>query len=111
MSSTFTFEAQGSRVLFGAGSLSHLEGELDRLSARRVMVVSTPSRTALVDSVRKWLASRVVEIFDRAVAHVPEDVAKSSLEVANDGKIDCILTLGGSSSIGVAKALALTLPV
>jgi maleylacetate reductase len=75
------------------------------------MVVSTGGRGNLVDSVRKSLGSRIVETFDRAVAHVPEEIARSSLRIATDKNIDCIITLGGSSSIGVAKAIALTLPV
>lgn len=111
MSVGFTFEAQGSRVVFGGGCIEQLEDELDRLGAQRVMIVSTPGRSALVESVRRSAGSRIVEIFDRAVAHVPEDTARTSLKIATDQQIDCVLSLGGSSAIGVAKAIALSLPI
>ncbi len=109
--SGFTFEAQGSRVVFGGGCIVQLEGELDRLGAQRVMIVSTPGRTGLVDSVKRSAGARIPEIFDGAMPHVPEDTAKTSLKIATDSRIDCILTLGGSSAIGVAKAIALSLPI
>ena len=38
----FAFEAHIPRVVFGAGSLQQLPAEIERLGARRALVLSTP---------------------------------------------------------------------
>jgi len=105
--SSFTFETQATRVVFGAGSLARIAVEIDRLGAERVMLVSTPGRSELCRRTRELLESRVVETFGRAVVHVPEDVAVAARNAADAVKADCIVALGGGSAIGVAKAVAL----
>lgn len=104
----FTFEAQASRVVFGAGRFDQLDLELERLGCSRVMLVFTPGRSALATRARDLLGEQVVEVFDRAAAHVPEHIAASAREFAAESGADVLVALGGSSSIGVAKAIALT---
>src|SRR5690349_21699150 len=43
---SFTYEQLPARVVFGAGALSRLPEELDRLGARRALVLSTPEQRA-----------------------------------------------------------------
>lgn len=59
------------------------------------------------------LGGRIVESFERAVAHVPQEIAIAAREAASFSRADCIVALGGGSAIGVAKAVALstTLPI
>lgn len=108
---SFTFEAQAARVVFGSGCLSQLPVEMDRLGAGRIMLVSTPGRAALADSVRELLGDRVVENFSRAVSHLPDEVALAARDAASGSRADWLVALGGGSAIGVAKAIALTMPV
>lgn len=108
---SFTFEINAARVVFGAGRLAHIAVELDRLGARRALLVSTPGRSSLSESVRALLGDRVVGSFDRAVPHVPEETARSAQQAAENSTADCVVALGGSSAIGVAKAIALSFPV
>ena len=42
----FVYNGQPSRVVFGAGSLQHLEREIEAMGARRALVLSTPEQTA-----------------------------------------------------------------
>ena len=42
----FVYQTQSPRVVFGAGSLQHLEREIDLLGARRALVLSTPQQAA-----------------------------------------------------------------
>ena len=108
---SFTFEAQAARVVFGSGCLSQLPVELDRLGSERVMLVSTSGRSMLAASVRDMLGDRVVEGFSRSVAHVPHEVALAARDAASGSAADCLVSLGGGSAIGVAKAIALAMPV
>lgn len=101
------FEAQSSRVLFGPGCLAQLSVELDRLGAQRVMLVSSEGRSAMAEKATASAGGRIVESFDQAVQHVPQHVAHGAREAAASSNADCIVALGGSSAIGVAKAVAL----
>lgn len=108
---SFTFETRATRVVFGSGCLSQMPVELDRLGAARVMVVSTPGRTSLADAVHELLGARIVENFHRAVSHLPDEVALAAKDAASASRADCLVALGGGSAIGVAKAIALAMPI
>jgi len=101
-----SFAFHSPRVLFGAGSLSHLEREIELLGARRALVLSTPQRRA-ADDIKRRLAGRCAGIFDGAVMHVPIEVARAAREEARRLDADCAIAVGGGSTIGLAKAIAL----
>lgn len=105
---SFTFEAQSSRVVFGEGCVAQLTHEVERLGSTRAMLVATPGRSTLTRRARELLGENVVEVFDRAVVHVPHEVAVLARERAAQSKADVIIALGGGSAIGVAKTIALT---
>ena len=105
---SFTFDAQASRVVFGEGCFSQLPQEIEHLGASRVMLVATAGRSSLAERAREAIGDKVVEAFERAVPHVPEDIARSARDVAIGSNADLLIALGGGSAIGVAKAVALT---
>jgi maleylacetate reductase len=109
----FIHEAKLPRVVFGAGSLASLPEELDRLSASRILIVSTPGRSDFVEYSREVLGNRVSGVFDEAVVHVPEAIAARAIIAAATVTADSILSIGGGSAIGVSKAIALatSLPI
>ncbi len=103
----FVYTSHASRVVFGAGSLAQLGDEIDHLQARRVFVLCTPHQRALAASAGARLGDRVVGLFDRAEMHVPADVARAAQAEAQRLQADCLLAVGGGSTIGLAKAIAL----
>lgn len=103
----FLYVAQPARVVFGEGSLSRLEQEVDALGARKALVLSTPEQRASAEQVAAILGSRAVGIFDRAVMHVPIETAREAREVARALQADCAVAIGGGSTIGLGKAIAL----
>ncbi len=105
---SFTFDAQASRVVFGEGCFTQIAHEIDRLGASRVMLVCTPGRSSLAQRARELIGANVVEVFNRAVPHVPQDIAASARLCASQSSADVVIALGGGSAIGVAKAIALT---
>ena len=104
----FTFDNPGSRVVFGAGSAASVGDEVERLGCQRVLVVSTPGR---LEAFPALPANLVTGTFVEAVQHVPVDVAQRARDAARESRADCVVAIGGGSSIGVAKAIALEIPL
>jgi maleylacetate reductase len=107
----FTYVGLPTRVVFGAGSVGELGAEAERLGAKRVLLISTPGRAEMVRSVSKDLA--IVGVFDKAVMHTPIEVVADARKVAAELRADCCVAVGGGSTIGFGKAIALSsgLPV
>ena len=103
---SFTVDSVLRRIVFGAGTFSRLPEEVEHIGAKRVMIISTPGRTDLLERASSMLGATVVARIDRAVVHVPEQTAASAREMAAAAQADCLVTLGGGSAIGAAKAVA-----
>lgn len=107
MMNAFIYNAYAARVVFGAGSLKHLEREIDALGYSRALVLSTPEQRASAQMVADLLGARAAGVFDRAVMHVPIETAREAREVARQLGADCAVAIGGGSTTGLGKAIAL----
>lgn len=101
------YEALAGRVVFGAGCLAEVPAEVERLGARRALVVD-----GLVDSdVAGRLADDLGERHAGTLAgirqHVPAELATSARAASAEAGADCLVAVGGGSAIGLAKAVAL----
>ena len=106
---SFVYGGLPSRVVFGAGAVRQLSAEVERLGAKRVLMISTPGRAAMVSK----LGLQAAGTFDKAVMHTPIAVVEEAREMARTVRADCCVAVGGGSTIGFGKAIALTsgLPV
>ena len=104
----FIYCASASRVIFGSGSVGRAPDEIDRLAAKRVFVIGTPSALGPVSPVLAQLGARVAGIFDRPEPHVPAGLAEEARRTAQALGADACLVIGGGSAIGLGKAVALT---
>ena len=104
----FVYSGLPMRVVFGAGSVAELAKEVDRLGAKRALLLATPGRTAMVKSVAEPLGIRVAGVFDRVVMHTPLELAEEARRLAASVQADCCVVVGGGSTIGFGKAIALT---
>ena len=103
----FTYVARSPRVIFGAGSLARLAEEIDRLGIRRALVLSTPGQRALADRVAALLGDRAAGVFAGAVMHVPQEAVMQAREAARSAGADGAVAVGGGSTTGLGKAIAL----
>lgn len=109
----FTYEARPGRVVFGAGSVLELPRELEALGAQRALLLCTPGQRSIADDLARKLGARAVGVFDGAVMHVPIEAAREARARAKDLGADCCVAVGGGSTIGLGKAIALdsSLPI
>ena len=105
----FTYSANAARVIFGYGSVSRVSEEVARLGCRRVLVLATPGHRSHAEYVADTLGAMACGIFDRAVMHVPIETARAATAEACRIDADCIVAIGGGSTTGLAKAIALEL--
>lgn len=103
----FIYQARPSRILFGQGKLSAAAEEVAALGSRRALVLCTPQQTPLAQQVAELLGPSAAGTFDGAVMHVPAELVAQGTSVARDLGADCLVAVGGGSTIGLAKALAL----
>jgi maleylacetate reductase len=109
---SFTYEALPGRVVFRVGaSREKLAEEVVRLGAERVLLVVTEREKEFAEELAAPLGDRVVGVFTNVRPHVPVEVAKAARELTRRLSADCLLSVGGGSTTGTAKAIALEHPL
>lgn len=103
----FTYQAFAARIVFGPGKASEIAAEANRLGATSVLVISTGSQGSVADSAVDSLGKNFGARIDGAVMHVPRENVTSALALMEKHGCDCVVAIGGGSSIGLAKGIAL----
>jgi len=105
---TFQYTALPARVLFGFGTIAKVADELVSLGRKRAFVLSDPHHaTAAAARLMGALGEFGVQLSTDAVMHTPVEVTERVMRKLAACNADCIVALGGGSTIGLAKALAL----
>lgn len=110
----FTSIGSPVRVVFGRGVLSELPSEIGALGLSRVLVLCTPGQQVLGEAVAGHLGrSLTVGVHAGAMMHVPQAVAAAAGVEARRRGADGLVAVGGGSTTGLAKAVALetSLPI
>ena len=102
----FTYTGLPARVVFGTGTLARVRAEAERLAIRRALVLTTPAQTAHGGRVIDQLGDRAAGAFHGAAMHTPVEVTRAALDVARELSADGIVAIGGGSTIGLGKAIA-----
>ena len=95
------------RVIFGSGTLEQLHSEVSRLGLAKVLVLTTPRHAEWADSAAQLLGDRYAGVYSGAAMHTPIEVTEKAMRTVVDRNIDGLLAIGGGSTIGLAKAIAL----
>ena len=97
-----------SAIKFGPGVTREVGYEMNRLGARRVMVVTDPrmaSSEAVAIALQSLRAESIDAVLFDAVSVEPTDASfKEAIRFAVDGDFDGFVAVGGGSSIDTAKA-------
>ncbi|OCX63775.1 maleylacetate reductase [Thioclava sp. SK-1] len=109
----FTYTALPSRIVFGPGKRACVGAEVEAIGAHRALILCTPDQREQAQQIANFLGKRCAGIHDGAQMHVPIESARTAREVARDLQADCAVAVGGGSTIGLGKAIALesSLPI
>jgi maleylacetate reductase len=103
----FVHDTLPQRVAFGSGAAAaNLSREIGRLGANRVMLIAAEAEKDLADTVAADIP--VVLRHDDVVMHVPIEVAGRARAAALRHHVDVLVSVGGGSTTGLAKAVAMT---
>jgi alcohol dehydrogenase class IV len=106
----FEYVGLPSHVVFGRGAATgpRLIDAIDRLEAGRVLIVATDADRAFAEPIAGALSGRIAGWFTGVRPHVPIEVAQAARAAAADSRADAVLSIGGGSTTGTAKAIALS---
>lgn len=110
---SFVYQYQPNRVVFGFGTIHRLMEEIQALGCSKALILCTPEQVSNAQMVKDILGEHAVGVFDKAVMHVPVETVSEALKYVKDLGADCAVAIGGGSTIGLGKAIALeySLPI
>ncbi|MBW0094620.1 maleylacetate reductase [Pseudonocardia sp. KRD-184] len=104
---SFVYDALPVRVVFGSGTArTELAGEVGRLGAGAVLMIASERDAERVRALTAPFAERVAGTFTAVREHVPVATAEAARAAAAGA--DAVVCIGGGSTVGAAKAVALT---
>jgi maleylacetate reductase len=104
---TFVYDQPAIRVIFGIGAIDRLPEEMQRLGARRALLLASPGQRPIAEEAARRLGIAAAGVYAEAAVHVPIEIARAVCETAKRLEADCCVTIGGGSTIGLGKAIAL----
>jgi alcohol dehydrogenase class IV len=103
----FTYVGAPSRVVFGFGTLERVPDEVRALGCRRALVLSTPQQADAARDLSERLGGLSAGLFTEAAMHTPVEITERAMAVVRESGADCTVALGGGSTTGLGKAIAL----
>lgn len=103
----FEYNASPARVIFGSGTIKKLPDELARQNLTKPLLLSTPEQTSQADDLKNILSGKVAGVFTKATMHTPTHITDEALAYATTQNADCVVSIGGGSTIGLGKAISI----
>ncbi|WP_407522814.1 maleylacetate reductase [Methylobacterium oryzisoli] len=103
----FRFPGLPTRVVFGRGTLAEVPREMEALGRGRAVVLATPHQREEAEALAARLGARAVGVIAEAVMHTPVAVTEAAMARVAGLDADCVVAVGGGSTTGLAKAIAL----
>jgi maleylacetate reductase len=104
----FTRDTLPGRIVFRDGALDDVGDELERLGAQRAMLIVAEYDNHLIERAQSAVADRLHLVWDEIRQHVPRQLAERATAAATDKHVDALVTVGGGSTIGLGKAVAVS---
>lgn len=103
----FVFPGIATRVVFGDGTLAQTAAEVGKLGHKSALVLSTPNQATEAQALAADLGPLACGVFTQAAMHTPIHVTEAAMAAYMASGASCVVSLGGGSTIGLGKAIAL----
>ena len=104
----FVCDLPAYRVTFGAGSIAKLPDEVRRVGGSKALVISMPAEARFAEEAHQRLGALSAGVYTGVTSqHVPVEMLKIAAAHARQAGADCYVVIGGGSTVGVGKGIAL----
>lgn len=103
----FTYDVLAGRVVFGPGTVREVPAEIASLGGRKVLLIADGLAKSDADVIEEELGDGVVARIGEIRPHVPIEDVDAARALADEQGADTLVTVGGGSTIGLGKAIAL----
>jgi alcohol dehydrogenase class IV len=98
------------RIIFGTGSVDHLPGEIGRLKAEKLLIITDPGLidSGIVGKIEKNLEAEglAVHLFTEVEPDPRYEIVEKAAEQARNVGADALVGIGGGSPLDIAKVAA-----
>ena len=105
----FEYNANPGRVIFGSGSIKKLPNEINRLGLKSPLFLSTPQQVSQAEEIQKIVSDASITpagVYTQATMHTPSHITEDALSFVKTKSADCVVSIGGGSTIGLGKAIS-----
>lgn len=107
----FVFD-EPTKIIYGCGSLKELANELRAFGAKAAVIICDQGivQAGIVEKIEKHLSAAegiAVSVFDKIIPNPLDTTVDEGYRFTKDHKADCIIGVGGGSSMDSAKAIAM----
>ncbi|MCY7341168.1 MAG: iron-containing alcohol dehydrogenase [Pseudonocardia sp.] len=104
---SLTYDTLPARIVFGPGTArTRLPAEVERLGVSRLLLIAPERDLGAVRALVSPFTDRIATTFTGVREHVPVATAQAARAAAAGA--DAVLCIGGGSTTGAAKAVAVT---
>ncbi|KUM27506.1 maleylacetate reductase [Mesorhizobium loti] len=103
----FVTSSASMRVRFGAGVRRAIGEEMETQGLSHALILATPQQAGTAQEIAELLGARACGTFTGAVMHTPVSISEEATEIALRLQADCVVAVGGGSTTGLGKAIAL----
>lgn len=103
----FTYTGLPARVIFGMGTTDRLAEELELLGVDKALILTTSPQREAGEVLVARLGARAAGLFSKATMHTPVEITGEALAAFERVGADGVVAIGGGSTIGLGKAIAL----
>ena len=94
------------KVLFGPSIRKSIADEVRALGASRALVLSTSNQNDAALEIAELLGPLAAGVYCKAEMHTPVHVTEGALAHVIETNADCLIAIGGGSTVGLGKAIA-----
>jgi len=107
MNLSFNYLTSPAKIMFGPDGISKIAVAAGELGCERLLVLSTEQQKSTATNIAESLGGLCAGIHAQAVMHTPVNVTEEAIKVVAGLRVDGLLSIGGGSTIGLGKAIAL----